>query len=139
MNWIVFAGLSACSAGLIPILAKRDPSHLDPTVASTLRAFVMTGCLVMAAGMLGQFRRLPTLDRPAMFHLFLTGLACAASWVFYFLALKTGPAAKVVAVDRASAAVTLVLGAMFLGEALTWKSALGIGMILAGMAVTVRS
>lgn len=139
MQWMLFAALSAVCAGLIPVMAKRDPSQLDPTHAMVLRALVMTASLIMCSALLGRFRQLPLLDRPTLSHVALSGLACAASWIFYFLALKTGPAAKVVAIDRTSAAFTLVLAALLLGEAMTWRSVVGIGMILIGTFVTLRS
>lgn len=138
MNWMIFAGLSAASAGLIPILARRDAAHVDATLATAIRSLVMAGSLVIAAALLGRFRQLPSLDRPALLAISLNGLACAASWFFYFLALHHGPASKVVAIDRTSVAFTLVLAALFLGEALTWRSALGVGMILGGTFVALR-
>ncbi|KKU16235.1 MAG: hypothetical protein UX26_C0030G0004 [Parcubacteria group bacterium GW2011_GWC1_45_9] len=43
----------------------------------------------------------------------LSGLAGAISWLFYFLALKTGLASKVSAVDRLSLVFVIILSVLF--------------------------
>jgi transporter family protein len=139
MNWTLLAVLSAASAGLIPIVAKKGLEGIDSTLATTLRALVMAGCLLLASGVLGKFRQLPSVDRPAMLAILMSGLAGAASWFFYFMALRSGPAPKVAALDRTSVAFTLFLSALFLGEALNWKNLLGIGLIVLGAILTLKS
>lgn len=65
----------------------------------------------------------------------LSGLAGAASWLCYFQALKLADASKVATLDRLSLLFTFVLAIVFLGEKLTWKLALGAGLLLAGTLV----
>jgi transporter family protein len=62
----------------------------------------------------------------------LSGVAGALSWLLYFFAIKNGPVGGVVAIDRTSVIFALLLSALFLGESLTLKTALGGGLILAG-------
>ena len=138
LNWVLLSMLSAASAGLIPILAKRGGSQIDPTLATALRSVVMAACLLTAAALLGRFRQLPTLTRPALNEILLTGFACAASTMCFFFALRFGPAAKVVAIDRMSVAVTFLLAACFLGESWSWRGFLGVGMIVMGVFITTR-
>ncbi len=138
MNWIVWALLSAACAGVIPVVAKRGLEGVDSTLATAVRALVMAGCLVVAAGALGKFKEAHTLNRSAMTAIALSGLAGAASWFFYFLALKYGPATKVAVLDRTSIVFTLVLAALFLGESVTLRSGLGVAMIVAGALLTMK-
>jgi transporter family protein len=138
MNWVTYAVLSAASAGIIPILAKRGLTHVDSTLATALRALVMAASLCIAAGVLGRFRQLSNVDRPAVIVLLLTGFAGATSWFFYFLALKSGPATKVAVIDRTSVAFTLVLAALLLGEAMTWRTVLGVALIITGALLTLK-
>ncbi|MBW3623483.1 MAG: EamA family transporter [Armatimonadetes bacterium] len=138
MNWIVYALLSAACAGLIPIVAKRGLENIDSTLATAVRAVVMAGCLLLAAALLGRFRHLSSLDRPALTAILASGLAGAASWFFYFLALKHGPATEVAALDRTSIVFTLALAALFLGEALHWRSLLGVSLIVLGVILTMK-
>jgi transporter family protein len=48
--------------------------------------------------------------------------------LFYFFALKYGPATGVVAIDKLSVVFVLILVTLFMGESLTWKS--GVGAVL---------
>ena len=62
----------------------------------------------------------------------LSGAAGAASWLFYFLALRDGPATGVAALDRLSVVLVFVLAVIFLGEAFTMKAAIGALLVVAG-------
>ena len=64
--------------------------------------------------------------------IFLASISGALSWLFYFFALKYGFAIRVVAIDRLSIIFVLVLAAIFLGEALGWKSVLGALLMITG-------
>lgn len=60
--------------------------------------------------------------------LFLSGISTGASWLFYFKAIQKGEVYKVAAIDKSSIVLTVLLAAVFLGEALTiWK---GVGVLL---------
>jgi transporter family protein len=67
--------------------------------------------------------------------LVLSGLATGASWLCYFHALKIGPASRVAPIDKLSVVFVVVLAAIFLGEAFTWKIALGVLLMVAGAIV----
>jgi len=70
-----------------------------------------------------------------MLFLVLSAIATGASWLFYFRALQLGTASLVSAVDKSSLALTIILAALFLGETLTLKTAVGCTLIIAGTAV----
>lgn len=65
----------------------------------------------------------------------LSGLATGCSWLCYFRALQLGDATKVAPIDKLSVVFVVVFAALFLGEALTWKTALGGTLITAGAVV----
>jgi transporter family protein len=138
MNWILYALLSAACAGVIPVVAKRGLEHVDSTLATAIRAVIMASCLALAAGVLGRFRQTSTFDRPALVAITLSGLAGAASWFYYFQALKYGPPTRVAVLDRTSIVFTLVLSALFLGEGVTWRSGLGVALIVLGAVLNLK-
>ena len=72
------------------------------------------------------------LSRRAWLFLTLSGLATGLSWLCYFRALQLGPASKVAPIDKLSVVFVLVFAAVFLGEAMTWKTATGSALIAAG-------
>ncbi len=135
--WWIYALLSAVFAALTAILAKVGVRGIDSNVATAVRTVVV---LVFAWGLValqGNLGTVALLSRHTLTFLVLSGVATGASWLFYFKALQLGPASLVSAVDKSSLALTLALAALFLGEALTLRTALGCGLILAGTALVV--
>lgn len=136
--WIIFALLSATSAALVAIFGKIGIAHVDSTLATTVRAVVMALFLVTLAFFTGKLTHLSSLSgRPFQFIL-LSGIAGALSWLFYFLALKTGPVTGVAAVDRLSVVFVVVLAALLLGEGLTAKSILGVILLVGGAVLLIK-
>ncbi|MFA5927262.1 MAG: EamA family transporter [Patescibacteria group bacterium] len=80
----------------------------------------------------GQGRHDSYHQQPRLCFYFFSGIAGAASWLFYFFALKHGPASSVASIDRLSVVFVLVLAVLFLGEHLTWKSGIGAALVAAG-------
>jgi transporter family protein len=125
MHWSIYALGAAVSAALVSIFAKIGLKGVDSTLATTIRSIVMASFLIAVALSLGKFSGASSLSGKAILFIVLSGIAGAVSWLFGFYALKIGPTAGVSAVDRLSVVFTLVLAALFLGEAITWKTALG--------------
>lgn len=72
--------------------------------------------------------------------LITSGLATGASWLCYYQALKLGPASQVAPLDKLSVVFVAVLGVAVLGETLSWRNWLGVGLMAGGAAlVAVRS
>jgi bacterial/archaeal transporter family protein len=130
--WVAFALLAAFFAALVAILGKVGVKHVDPTLATAVRSVVMMVVLVVAAAALGKTKGLTSIDTRSFVFIFLSGLAGAASWLFYFVALREGPAAGVAALDRVSVALVFVLAVAFLGDPFTWKGAAGAALVVAG-------
>jgi transporter family protein len=76
-------------------------------------------------------------DNRALAFIIFSGIAGALSWLFYFFALKYGPATGVAALDRLSVVFVVILAAMFLGEALTIKSLAGLILLIIGAILLV--
>jgi bacterial/archaeal transporter family protein len=132
MTWIFYAILSAFFAALVAIFGKIGIKGIDSTAATTVRAVVMAAFLIVVSLALGKLESFSKIDRRAFLFIVLAGVAGALSWLAYFFALQKGPAHGVAALDRTSVAIVAVAAAIFLGEAFTWKVALGAVMIVAG-------
>jgi len=129
MSWIVFALLSAFFASLVAIFGKIGISNIDNTLATTVRSLVMFLFLAGVSTYLGVFDKVKQLDQKALIFITLSGIAGALSWLFYFYALKKGPAAGVAALDRLSVVFVLILAILFLNQAITTKVIIG-GILL---------
>lgn len=135
--WIGYAILSAIFAAAVAILAKIGLKSVDTTLATTIRAVVMAFFLLGATLFLGKLPLLKTVENQALTLIIFSGIAGALSWLFYFLALKNGPASSVAALDRLSVVFVVLLAALFLGEALTLKSVFGLVLLIAGVSLLV--
>jgi transporter family protein len=130
--WIGYALLAAFFAALVAVLGKVGLKEVDATLATAVRAVVMAGFLVTAALALGKAGKVDEISGRSFLFIVLSGAAGAASWLFYFLALRDGPATGVAALDRLSVVLVFVLAVVFLGEAFTPKAAHGALLVVAG-------
>lgn len=133
--WVVYALLSALTASAVAILGKLGLKSIDSTLATTIRSIVMTSFLVLVSLVLQKFQgfSLQSFSQKDWLLIILSGLAGATSWLFYFLALKTGLASGVSAIDRLSIVFVVILASIFLSEVLSWKSILGSVLIVFGV------
>jgi len=137
MNWLVYALLSAAFAAATAILAKIGVQGVPSNLATAIRTAVI---LVFAWGIVfatGERRALMNISLRTFTFLVLSGIATGLSWLAYFRALQLGPASRVAPVDKLSLALTLVLSVLVLKEQITWKLLTGVGLITAGVLVTL--
>jgi len=132
--WVLFAAGSAVAAAAVAIFGKLGLKDVDPTLATIIRGVVMALILIAAGFLFKKFEgfSLSSFSGKAWVFILLSALAGAASWILYFVALKTGPASAVAVLDKMSVVLVILFAALFLGEALTMKSALGIILTVAG-------
>ena len=130
--WVIYALLSAAFASLVAIFGKVGVQNVDSTLATSVRAVIMAVFLAVVAIVLGKHQLLSTINGKALGFIALSGVAGAMSWLFYFVALKTGPATGVAALDRLSVVFVVLFAAMFLAEKLTWQTATGAVLLTAG-------
>ena len=135
--WFLFAILSAVFAALTSILAKIGIEGVNSNLATALRTIVV---LLMTWGMVFVTHTqggISAISRKSWLFLILSGLATGASWLCYYRALQAGDTARVVAVDKLSVVITLVLAYLFLHESFTVKSVAGAALITAGTLLMV--
>jgi bacterial/archaeal transporter family protein len=133
--WILYASLSAITAAFMTVIAKVGLKNVDPTLATGIRSLFMFLFMVGVVGLTGKLKGIQALDRNAVLAIIVSAVFGALSWLFYFIALKSGDATKVAAIDRTSLAFILVLSIIFLAEKLTWKLAIGTILVTAGAVV----
>ncbi len=132
--WLLLAFGSALFAALVAIFAKLGLSKIDSTLATTVRSIIMALFLFVLSVVLRKFDgfSLHDLTGKQWSYIVLAGIAGALSWLCYFAAIKLGNVPKVVAIDRTSVIFVLVFSILVLGDALTWKSAVGALLITGG-------
>ena len=133
--WLLFALGSAFLAGLTAILGKLGVAGLNSNLATLIRTvviFIVTSGIVTLRNEWSMPEELSA--KPVTF-LVLSGVATGLSWLCYYRALQLAPASIVAPVDKLSVAFAILLGVVVLGEPLTWRVALGGGLVVAGALV----
>ena len=135
--WWIYALLSALFASLTAIFAKIGITGVNSNLATAIRTVII---LMVAWGIVlarGEAKGIATLSKQNIVFLVISGVATGLSWIFYFKALQIGKVSQVAPVDKLSVALTIVLSIIFLGEALTIKTAIGAVLIIAGTVVLI--
>lgn len=135
--WWLYALLSALFASLTAIFAKVGITGVNSNLATAIRTIII---LIVAWGIVlarGEAKGIATLSKQNIIFLIISGIATGLSWIFYFKALQVGKVSQVAPVDKLSVALTIILAVLFLGEALTWKAAVGSLLIIAGTIIMI--
>jgi transporter family protein len=135
--WWIYALLAALFAALTAIFAKVGIKGVDTDLATAIRTVVI---LVIAWGIAfirGGAYTIHSLTKQNIIFLCLSGVATGLSWIFYFKALQLGKVSQVAPVDKMSVAIAIILAVVFLGEPLTFKTAMGALLIIAGTLVLI--
>ena len=135
--WWIYALLSAFFAALTAIFAKVGIKGVDSDLATAIRTVVILVIAWSIAFIRGGVATIGSLSRQNLIFLCLSGVATGLSWIFYFKALQLGKVSQVAPVDKLSVALAIILSALFLGEALTWKNAVGALFIIGGTLILI--
>ena len=135
--WWIYAILSAFFASLTAIFAKLGIENVNSNLATGIRTIVV---LIMIWAIIlsrNEAKGIESLSRQNIIFLIISGVATGLSWLFYFKALQLGNVSQVAPVDKLSVALTIILSVLFLGEALTLKTAIGALLIIGGTLVLI--
>jgi len=135
--WWIYALLSALFASLTAIFAKVGIKGVNSNLATAIRTVVI---LLVAWGIVlarKEAKGITDLSKQNILFLIVSGIATGLSWIFYFKALQLGKVSQVAPIDKLSVALTIILSVLFLGEALTLKTAIGAVLIVAGTVVLI--
>lgn len=137
-TWWIYALGAAFFAALTVIFAKIGIQDIDSDLATAIRTVVI---IIVAWGIVfwrGVGGGMTQLTPKTLTFLVLSGLATGLSWICYFRALQVGPPAQVAALDKASLVLVVLFSALFLSEPLTWRSVIGVALIVGGTVVLIR-
>ncbi|MGN6541482.1 MAG: EamA family transporter [Ginsengibacter sp.] len=135
--WWIYALLAALFAALTAIFAKVGIKGVDTDLATAIRTIVI---LIIAWGIAfirGGAYTMHSLTKQNIIFLCLSGVATGLSWIFYFKALQLGEVSQVAPIDKMSVAIAIILAVVFLGEPLTWRTAIGALLIIGGGLVLI--
>lgn len=136
--WILFAVGSAFFAGATSVLAKAGIQSVSSDFATAFRTGVVLIFSWLMVFVVGCQSAVSTITPRALVFLALSGAATGLSWLCYFKALSIGNLSKVVAVDKSSTFLTILLALLFFHEPFHWLTGLGIAVMIAGTALMLE-
>ena len=136
--WILFAVGSAFFAGATSVLAKAGIKSVSSDFATAFRTSVVLIFSWLMVFVVGCQNAVSTITPRALVFLALSGAATGLSWLCYFKALSIGNLSKVVAVDKSSTFLTILLALIFFREPFHWLTGLGIAVMIAGTALMLE-
>lgn len=136
--WILFAVGSAFFAGATSVLAKAGIKSVSSDFATAFRTGVVLIFSWLMVFVAGCQNAVSTITPRALVFLALSGTATGLSWLCYFKALSIGNLSKVVAVDKSSTFLTILLALIFFREPFHWLTGLGIAVMIAGTALMLE-
>lgn len=136
--WILFAVGSAFFAGATSVLAKAGIQSVSSDFATAFRTGVVLIFSWLMVFVVGCQNAVSTITPRALVFLTLSGAATGLSWLCYFKALSIGNLSKVVAVDKSSTFLTILLALIFFREPFHWLTGLGIAVMIAGTALMLE-
>ena len=128
--WFFYAILSALFAAITSIFAKIGISGISSNLATAIRTIVVLILAWAIVFITGSNREIKNISSRSMLFLILSGLATGLSWLFYYKAIQMGNVTSVVAIDKLSIIITIVLAFFILNEQITFKSVIG-GILIA--------
>lgn len=136
-NWVVFAFGAAFFAALTSIFGKLGVADINSNFATFIRTVVILAMIALIVSWRQEWQAPGTIPRQSWLFLVLSGVATGLSWLCFYRALQLGPVSKVAPIDKLSVAFAILLGALFLGEHLSWPTIIGGSLIVLGSIVTI--
>ncbi len=136
--WLLYALGSAFFAGITSILAKCGIRKTDSTVATAVRTIVVLAFSWLIVWIVGSGSQISQISGTTLLFLILSGAATGASWLCYFRALQMGNINKVVAIDKSSTVLTILLALIFLGEGISIEKGIGVAVIALGIFLMIE-
>ena len=143
--WILFSVLSAVFAAVMSVTIKFGLKDINPFLSLTIRTFCVFIFSVILIVIIKIFDLKIGKDLDVMkvfkgknlLWVIIVSFATFLTWLFYFLALQNGAVTKVMAIDKLSIILIVVLSAIFLKEKITFGVIVGIVLLISGSLLIV--
>lgn len=137
-SWVLYAVVSMVFAGFTSVIAKLGLAGISGELGLAVRTCFVFALVLAFAALRVPRGELAALTRTNLWWLALSGATTAASWVFYYKALKDDQVSTVALIDKGSVVVSVLLAAVILREQITVRAMTGAALIAAGLLVIAR-
>jgi len=137
-RWIVYAFVSMAFAGFTSVIAKLGLTGISGDLGLAIRTCFVFVFILLFAAIVVPAEELQSLSRRNVLWLAASAVTTAASWIFYYKAIKLGSVSTVALIDKGSVVIALLLSFSVLREAITTPKLLGGALIVAGLLIISR-
>jgi len=137
-RWIVYAFLSMAFAGFTSVIAKLGLTGISGDLGLAVRTCFVFVFILAFAAIVVPVQELQSLNKRNVLWLATSAVTTAASWGFYYKAIKLGDVSTVALIDKGSVVIALLLAFWVLGEAVTTAKLCGGALIVVGLLVIAR-
>ncbi len=137
-RWIMYAFASMVFAGFTSVIAKLGLTGISGDLGLAIRTCFVFVFILMFASIVVPAQELQSLTVKNFIWLAASAVTTAASWVFYYKAIKIGDVSTVALIDKGSVVIALLLSFWILGEAVTVAKLCGGALIVGGLLVIAR-
>ncbi len=130
--------LAMLFAGITSVLAKYGLANVPADLGLLIRTAAIFVLVVAASLWNHSYAQYTALTLKETGWLVASGITAFLSWLYYFRAIKDGLVTYVVAIDKASIVVTLVLSFILLNEPMKPRVILGAALIVAGLFILIK-
>lgn len=130
--WVIFGLLSALFSALMSISIKTGLKEMNPILSLFTRTFIVTIFCFIACLINKSYKDMSKVVMVNWKGILLTSVFTFLTWLFYFLAMKTGSAHKVMALDKLSIIITIIYMVLFTKESINASTIIGSILIILG-------
>lgn len=136
--WVIYALISMFFAGFTSVIAKKGLLGISGELGLTIRTVFVFLFILGFAALAVPPKALEEIRKENLFWLGLSGITTAASWIFYYKALKDGEVSTIALIDKGSILVAVLLAAIILKEVITIRTVFGGILMIAGILVIAK-
>jgi transporter family protein len=134
MNAILWAILTACIWGVVPVLEKLGLAKTEPFTALFFRCLGVIIGIVLLGTIIVKPHQMKQVDPKAIGLLVLSGfLASFVAQIAFYHGLKIGEVSRVVPISGTYPLIAFLLGIFVLGEAVTVHKIIGMLLVISGV------
>lgn len=137
-KWLLYALISMVFAGLTSVVAKLGLAGIGAELGLAIRTCFVFAFVMLFAAATVPVSSVGNLNANNYFWLAVSGVTTAASWVFYYKALKLGDVALVALIDKGSVLIAILLAWLVLREQITLRTLAGAALIIAGLLLVAK-
>ncbi len=137
-KWVAYAIISMIFAGFTSVIAKMGLAGISGELGLAVRTIFVAVFVFGFAAVFVRSGEVSLLTAKNYFWLGISGATTAASWVFYYKALKDGEVSTVALIDKGSFIVAVFVAALILKEQITPRVLRGCLLIGSGLLVVAH-